>query len=93
MLRLLLVGKNYSTQFTTQFLTNPIFNYHNISASAGVKYNLSDQSYIIGSYALASRPPNPSELFSDGLHHSAARFELGNLRFDILSLIFLSFCI
>ena len=63
-------------------MTNPIFNYHNISASAGVKYNLSDRSYLIGNYALASRPPNPSELFSDGLHHSAARFELGDIRFD-----------
>jgi len=31
---------------------------------------------------LATRPPNASELFSDGLHHSAARFELGDLRFD-----------
>ena len=31
-------------------------------------------------YALAQRAPNPSELFSDGLHHSAARIELGDLR-------------
>ena len=69
-------------EFATQLLANPIFNYHNISASTGVKYNLSDQSYIVGNYALASRPPNPSELFSDGLHHSAARFELGDIRFD-----------
>lgn len=69
-------------EFPTQLLVNPIFNYHNISASAGIKYSLNEHSYIIGNYALSSRPPNPSELFSDGLHHSAARFELGNLRFD-----------
>ena len=66
----------------TQFLTNPVFNYHNISASVGAKVNLNDNSYLIGNYALASRPPNASELFSDGLHHSAARFELGDIRFD-----------
>jgi iron complex outermembrane receptor protein len=30
----------------------------------------------------ASRAPNPSELFSDGLHHSLARIELGELRID-----------
>ena len=29
--------------------------------------------------ALGARNPNPSELFSDGLHHSAARIELGSL--------------
>jgi len=66
----------------TQLLTNPIFDYHNISASAGVKYNFNSQSYIIGNYALTSRPPNASELFSDGLHHSAARFELGDIRYN-----------
>lgn len=69
-------------EFPTQFLTNPIFDYHNISASIGAKYNLNDKSYLIGNYALTSRPPNASELFSDGLHHSAARFELGDIRFD-----------
>jgi iron complex outermembrane receptor protein len=65
----------------TQFLTNPAFNYHNFSASAGLKFLINDNSNLIVNYALSSRPPNPSELFSDGLHHSAARFELGNIRF------------
>ncbi len=69
-------------ELPTQFLTNPVFDYHNISASVGLKYDLNDYSYIMGNYALASRPPNPSELFSDGLHHSAARIELGDIRFD-----------
>lgn len=66
----------------TQYLTNPVFNYHNISASVGLKYNINNKNSLITNYALSSRPPNASELFSDGLHHSAARFELGNLRFD-----------
>lgn len=65
-----------------QFLTNPIFNYHNISASAGLTYNLNNESSILTNYALTSRPPNASELFSDGLHHSAARFEIGDIRFE-----------
>jgi iron complex outermembrane receptor protein len=64
----------------TQLLTNPIFNYHNFAVSAGVKYQLNDKSYLLGNYSLSNRPPNPSELFSDGLHHSAARIELGDLR-------------
>jgi iron complex outermembrane receptor protein len=69
-------------EFPTQLLTNPVFDYHNISASAGVKCDLNSRSYILGNYTLSSRPPNVSELFSDGLHHSAARFEIGDLRFN-----------
>jgi iron complex outermembrane receptor protein len=47
-----------------------------------MRYNLNDESYFLVNYNLANRPPNPAELFSDGLHHSAARIELGDLRFD-----------
>ena len=50
----------------TQLLTNPVFDYHNISASIGAKYHLNDDSYLLVNYGLSSRPPNPSELFSDG---------------------------
>lgn len=66
----------------SQYLTNPVFNYHNFSAAVGAKLNLNDNSYVIGNYTLTNRPPNTSELFSDGLHHSNARYELGDLRFD-----------
>ncbi|WP_347926017.1 TonB-dependent receptor [Pontimicrobium sp. SW4] len=64
----------------TQLLTNPIFNYHNISASMGVSYKIDEKSSMIFNYGLSNRAPNPAELFSDGLHHSAARIELGDLR-------------
>ena len=64
----------------SQLLTNPVFDFHNISASLGIKYNINSNSYLLANYSLSSRPPNPSELFSDGLHHSAARIELGDLR-------------
>ncbi|MBT8324922.1 MAG: TonB-dependent receptor [Winogradskyella sp.] len=66
--------------FGTQILVNPVFNYHNLSASTGLNYAFSDSSEVLFQYALSSRAPNPSELFSDGLHHSAARIELGDLR-------------
>ena len=66
----------------TQLLTNPVFDYHNFAVSAGIKFQLNDSSYLLGNYSLSSRPPNPSELFSDGLHHSAARIELGDLRLN-----------
>ena len=66
----------------TQLLVNPQFNYHNISASAGIAIENSDNDSFIFNYGLSNRAPNPSELFSDGLHHSAARIELGDLRID-----------
>ena len=82
--------RNYDTDFSdiiiedlgTQLLTNPVFNYHNISASAGMTYDFNDYSTLKFNYSLSNRAPNPSELFSDGLHHSAARIEVGDLRIN-----------
>lgn len=64
----------------TQLLTNPVFDYNNISITTGLQYSTSNKNSFKFNYALAQRAPNPSELFSDGLHHSAARIELGDLR-------------
>lgn len=64
----------------SQLLANPKFTYHNISASLGATYDLDENNSFTVNYGLANRAPNPSELFSDGLHHSAARIELGDLR-------------
>jgi len=66
----------------TQLLTNPKFTFHNFSLSTGLLYNINEFSKISLNYGISSRPPNPSELFSDGLHHSAARIELGDLRIN-----------
>ena len=41
---------------------------------------LDDKNSFVFNYGLSNRAPNVSELFSDGLHHSAARIELGDLR-------------
>ncbi len=79
---------NYNQDFSntiieetnSQFLANPKFNYHNIAASAGISYKLNLENSLLFNYGLSNRAPNPSELFSDGLHHSASRIELGNLR-------------
>lgn len=64
----------------TQYYTEPEFTYHNVSASLGIRKQLSDRVDLIGNVSLAMRNPNPSELFSDGLHHSNATIELGSLR-------------
>ena len=68
--------------FNTQWLVNPKLKYHNFSASAGVSHQLNEVNSLILNYALSNRAPNASELFSDGLHHSAARIELGDLRIN-----------
>ncbi len=66
----------------TRIITKPKYTFHNISASVGFsKFYENDLSLLIN-YGLASRVPNPSELFSDGLHHSAARIETGLLTME-----------
>ena len=64
----------------TQLLTNPVFDYHNFSGTTGFHYEINGKDHLRFNYAFSQRAPNPSELFSDGLHHSAARIELGDLR-------------
>lgn len=66
----------------TQLLTNPVFDYNNLSATVGLQYEITLDTEMRFNYARSQRAPNPSELFSDGLHHSAARIELGDLRIE-----------
>ncbi|THD67549.1 TonB-dependent receptor [Robertkochia marina] len=61
-----------------QILVNPVFDYHNFSGVIGTNYSIGDYRLLLN-YSMASRAPNPSELFSDGLHHSAAAIETGGL--------------
>lgn len=63
-----------------KLLVNPVFNYNNFSGSVGLKYGFDKGYHLKFNYALASRAPNPSELFSDGLHQSDASVQLGDLR-------------
>ncbi len=66
--------------FGTQWKTNPQFQYHNVSGSLGMKYDLAKNLDWLLNLSAASRNPNPSELFSDGLHHATGQIELGDLR-------------
>ncbi|MCW5520541.1 TonB-dependent receptor [Aureitalea sp. L0-47] len=67
--------------FGNQILTNPELDFANVSATAGLNYQMNENYIFYANYSLASRAPNASELFSEGLHHSASRIELGDLRF------------
>jgi iron complex outermembrane receptor protein len=69
-------------EFDNQILTNPELNFNNSSGTIGTTYSFSNDYKLFLNYSIASRAPNPSELFSEGLHHSASRIELGDLRFN-----------
>jgi iron complex outermembrane receptor protein len=69
-------------ELQNQILTNPQLNFYNASATLGATYDFSEEYKLFLNYSLASRAPNPSELFSEGLHHSASRIELGDLSFN-----------
>ena len=69
-------------KFGNQILTNPKLNFQNGSGTFGIVHNLDEKHKLFFNYSLSSRIPNPSELFSEGLHHSASRIELGDLTFN-----------
>lgn len=80
--------RNYSPEFDefkvgengNQWLTKPQFSFHNVSASAGIHKEFQQQWDLYFNLSLATRNPNPSEFFSDGLHHSTGVIELGDLK-------------
>ena len=82
------IERGYATEFShfimgeegNQWFTKPTFDYHNMSANIGVRKQLHHEMEVLINASLASRNPNPSELFSDGLHHSTGQIELGDLR-------------
>jgi iron complex outermembrane recepter protein len=63
--------------FDQSTLINPSFDMHYFAASAGTSFYISNSARFSSHLALASRPPHVSELFSNGLHHSAASIERG----------------
>jgi iron complex outermembrane recepter protein len=65
-----------------QWLTKPSFRFHNIAASLGFHKELEKDWNWYTNISLAVRNPNPSEFFSDGLHHSTGVIELGDLALE-----------
>jgi len=63
-----------------QWLTKPRFTFHNFSGSFGIRKTYTSDWTWLNNLSLSNRNPNPSEFFSDGLHHSTGQIELGDLR-------------
>jgi iron complex outermembrane receptor protein len=62
-----------------QIKTQPQFQYDLFAFTAGAKYVFNTHYDLSINLSSANRAPNPSELFSDGLHHALATIELGRL--------------
>ena len=67
-------------EYGNQLLVNPKLDFYNPSFTIGAKYSFGLYK-LFTNYSLSSRAPNASEQFSEGLHHSASRIELGDLQF------------
>ena len=65
--------------YGSQILINPKFSYLNFSSHTGFSTLIGNEIESSLSYILSQRAPNSSELFSDGLHHSLATIEYGDL--------------
>jgi len=66
----------------SRILARPILDYHNFSANIGLDYKPFESFEIKLNLSRTERNPNPAELFADGLHHSAAVIEEGDLKID-----------
>ena len=65
-------------QLPEQFLLEDTRSFHNVSASLGLRTLLSTRWEYKSQLGLAWRAPNANELYSDGLHHGAAIYEVGS---------------
>ena len=70
------------SDFGGQWLTKPQFLFNNFSGSIGFRKEFESEFNCYMNISTASRNPNPSEFFSDGLHHSTGVIELGDLSLD-----------
>jgi iron complex outermembrane recepter protein len=79
--------RGYTSEFSnfivgesgSQWLTKPAFTFHNFSASLGMHKVFAKNWNCYVNTSIATRNPNPSEFFSDGLHHATGQIELGDL--------------
>ena len=79
--------RGYASQFShfivgedgDKWLVKPSFAFHNLSSSLGFHKEFEKDLNWYVNVSLATRNPNPSEFFSDGLHHSTGVIEIGDL--------------
>ncbi|WP_460673494.1 TonB-dependent receptor [Larkinella ripae] len=65
-------------RYENRVLEKPLFVFQNVSGTIGATYSMNDQWTTRFNAGTSWRAPNVSELFSDGVHHGAAAYELGD---------------
>src|SRR5690606_39176481 len=61
-----------------QYLLTDTRRFHNASGTFGVLYHFSPQLSWKSNIGLAWRAPSANELYSDGVHHGSATYEVGD---------------
>ena len=61
-----------------QYLMSESRQFHNVSGTAGISYPISSHFSWKSNLGLAWRAPSANELYSDGLHHGSATYEVGD---------------
>ena len=70
--------RTYKEDFTTLTLRSSEYNWQNTSATLGSNYALNKHLSLNTSLGIGWRPPAPIELFANGIHQSAASYEIGD---------------
>lgn len=70
------------TFINNQDLIRPEFRFNFLSGTLGATVLFNPRFRVLSNFALSSRPPHVSELYSEGLHHGTASIEEGLMRRD-----------
>ncbi|WP_118973580.1 TonB-dependent receptor [Taibaiella koreensis] len=68
----------YQRNPTSLELYDNTYNYNSVTGTAGVTYNFNDHLSLNANFGTGWRPPSINEMYIQGIHLSAARFEIGD---------------
>lgn len=66
----------------TEIVEGGIFTYRNMTGVLGLIYELTPETAVAVNAGRAWRPPGVNELYSHGVHHGTAQFEIGDKELD-----------
>jgi len=66
----------------TEIVDGGVFTYSNMTGVLGLIYELTPDLAVAGNIGRAWRPPGVNELYSHGVHHGTAQFEIGDKELD-----------
>jgi iron complex outermembrane receptor protein len=68
----------YTLDLNTAQVITPTYNFHNATGSIGATFRLNQSISLLGNIGTAWKAPTVNELYSNGVHQSAAAWETGN---------------